>query len=206
MFSGFTEEDFTVFEIEGLEARMQALKTRVSPKFEEIGKALVPDLSAHYGEEFYAHVAKHARRTTNPPNDSWVSFATNPRGYKMLPHFQVGLWSTRAFVMFAIIYECVDKQEFGEKLARNWPKIKKKIPKDMLWYDNHVNPKPVPTRKMDEHIDAFTKKLINNKNGELLVGIEIPKAEAVQMTGEEFLELVRTTIYKLDSLYLLPRK
>ena len=37
------------------------------------------------------HVAKHARRSVNPPIDTWVAFAPNKRGYKMLPHFQIGL-------------------------------------------------------------------------------------------------------------------
>ncbi|GAX91326.1 YktB family protein [Effusibacillus lacus] len=203
MFAGWKEEDFAVFEVEGLEPRMEALKTRVRPKFEAIGTELAPDLSAHYGEEFFAHVAKHARRKTNPPSDSWVSFATNPRGYKMLPHFQVGLWSTHAFVQFAIIYECLHKKEFGEQLARQWPEVRDKIPGSMLWYDDHVKPKPVPHSEMNEKIDIFTRKLIHNKNGELLVGIEIPRAEAISMSGGEFLDRARQTMLQLEPLYKL---
>ncbi|WP_018132672.1 YktB family protein [Effusibacillus pohliae] len=206
MFTGWEQEDFAVFEIEGLGPRMEALKARVRPKFEAIGAALAPDLSAHYGEEFFVHVAKHARRTTNPPNDSWVSFAANPRGYKMMPHFQIGLWATHAFVQFAIIYECVNKREFGEKLARNWPAIKAEIPPHMLWYDDHVKPEPVPHTEMDEKIGDFTRRLMHNKNGELLVGIEIPREEAVAMSGEAFLDKARQTIFELAPLYTLPQK
>lgn len=203
MFTGWTEEDFSVFEIEGLEPRMEALKTRVRPKFEAIGGELAPDLSAHFGEELFVHVAKHARRKTNPPNDSWVSFAANPRGYKMMPHFQVGLWSTHAFIQFAIIYECVNKQEFGEKLAKQWPEIKQEIPDHMLWYDDHIKPKPVQHTNMDEKIDTFTRKLTLNKNGELLVGIEIPRSEAIAMTGRAFLDRARSTMFELAPLYTL---
>ncbi|MFC4767650.1 YktB family protein [Effusibacillus consociatus] len=203
MFVGWKEEDFAVFEVEGLEPRMEALKARVRPKFEAIGSALAPDLSARYGEEFYVHVAKHARRKTNPPNDSWVSFATNPRGYKMMPHFQVGMWATHAFVQFAIIYECVNKKEFGEQLAREWSSLKREIPEHMLWYDDHIKPKSVPHPEMDEKIDIFTKKLIQNKNGELLVGIEIPKAQAIAMSGEAFLDKARKTMFELGPLYTL---
>ena len=39
-------------------------------------------------KHFYPHVAKHARRSVNPPKDTWVAFATSKRGYKMLPHFK----------------------------------------------------------------------------------------------------------------------
>lgn len=205
MFAGWTEEDFRVFEVEGLEPRMEALKTHVRPKFEAIGAELAPDLSAHYGEEFFVHVAKHARRKTNPPNDSWVAFATNSRGYKMLPHFQIGMWSTHAFVQFAIIYECVNKREFGEKLARNWSAIKREIPDSILWYDDHFNPNSVEHTAMDDKIEAFTNRLIRNKNGELLAGIEIPKAEAVKMSGPAFLEKARKTLFALGPLYNLLR-
>lgn len=206
MFAGWSEEDFSVFEIDGLEPRMEALKARVRPKFEAIGGELAPDLSAHYGEEFFVHVAKHARRKTNPPNDSWVSFATNPRGYKMLPHFQVGLWAMHAFVQFAIIYECLAKQEFGAKLAKHWPDIKREIPDHMLWYDDHVKPKPQRHAEMDGKIDAFAEKLIRNKNGELLVGIEISRSEAIALSGQEFLAQARTAMFELAPLYTLLRR
>ncbi|BCJ86987.1 YktB family protein [Effusibacillus dendaii] len=203
MFTGWKEADFEVFQVEGLELRMAALKERVRPKFESIGKVLAPDLSAWYGEEFFVHVAKHARRKTNPPNDSWVSFATNPRGYKMLPHFQIGLWATHAFVQFAIIYECVSKKQFAEKLAANWPDIKRQIPNQMLWYDDHIHPDPVPHTQMEDKIGQFTKRLLENKNGELLVGIDIPKQEAVRMSGEMFLDKAREALYQLAPLYRL---
>ena len=89
-FGGFTNEDFDVFLIDGLEARMDALKTTIRPKLEQLGAYYAPSLSALTGDEMFVHVAKHARRTINPPKDTWVAFANNPRGYKMLPHFQIG--------------------------------------------------------------------------------------------------------------------
>lgn len=203
MFTGWTDEDFAVFEVEGLEPRMDALKARVRPKFEAIGKELAPDLSAHFGEEFFIHVAKHARRTTNPPIDSWVSFATNPRGYKMMPHFEVGLWSTHAFIEFAVIYECVNKKQFGEKLVRHWSEIKRKVPSHIVWFEDHTKPKPIAHTEMDDKIEEFTRKLIHNKNGEILAGIEIPRAEATAMSGQAFLDKARQTIYELEPLYRL---
>ncbi|WP_397261357.1 DUF1054 family protein [Peribacillus simplex] len=32
-------------------------------------------MSVLTGDEMYPHVAKHARRKVNPPNDTWVAFA-----------------------------------------------------------------------------------------------------------------------------------
>ena len=54
-------------------------------------------------------MAKHARRTVNPPKDSWVAFAPYKRGYKSLPHFQIGLWRTHLFIVLVIIYEALKK-------------------------------------------------------------------------------------------------
>ena len=64
----------------------------------------------------YPHIAKHARRTINPPNDTWISFSSNPRGYKMQPHFQIGLWETHLFIWYAVIYEAKDKAPKGQRL------------------------------------------------------------------------------------------
>ncbi len=64
----WTNKDFKVFTIDGLEQRMDALNLHVRPKFNQLGGE---DFSAYFssqlGEEFFPHVAKHARRTVNPP-------------------------------------------------------------------------------------------------------------------------------------------
>lgn len=73
-FKGFTNEDFDVFIIDGLEARMEALKETIRPKLEALGQHFAPTLSALTGDEMFVHVAKHARRTINPPKDTWVAF------------------------------------------------------------------------------------------------------------------------------------
>src|ERR1700730_3405869 len=155
---GFTKKDFAVFEVPGLDERMSALKERIQPKFKWIGQALVQDVSASIGEECYVHIARHARRKVNPPNDSWLSFSTSARGYKMLPHFQIGMWSTHAFIQFGIIYECPRKAEFANRLMQEWDDMKKKIPTTYIWYDDHINPKPYPHAEMDQHIAALTDR------------------------------------------------
>jgi uncharacterized protein YktB (UPF0637 family) len=202
-FTGFQAQDFEVFQIPGLEQRMEALKEYVQPKFRAIGQALVGDVSALMGEPCYVHIAKHARRTVNPPNDSWLSFATNARGYKMLPHFQIGLWATHVFIQFAIIYECPRKAEFGEKLVQNWETIKNQIPGDFQWFDDHMNPKPILHREMDEQIDKLAQRLIKSKKAEILCGVQISKERAIRMQGEEFLTHSYHTVEKLMPLYRL---
>ncbi|MDQ0168823.1 uncharacterized protein YktB (UPF0637 family) [Paenibacillus tundrae] len=72
-FSGFNNRDFDVFQVPGLEPRMEMLIERVRPKLEALGAELAPYLTELCGEEMFVHVAKHARRTVNPPIDTWVA-------------------------------------------------------------------------------------------------------------------------------------
>ncbi len=104
-FTGFNQKDFDVFKIDGLDERMEELRGRLSPKLETIATELEPTASSLTGDEMFIHVAKHARRTKNPPNDTWAALANSKRGYKKLPHFQIGMWETHVFIWFAVIYE-----------------------------------------------------------------------------------------------------
>lgn len=112
---------------------MEVLKETVRPKLTALGEHFAPTLSALTGDEMFAHVAKHARRSVNPPADSWVAFANSKRGYKKLPHFQIGLWESHVFVWFAIIYESPIKEEYGKLLEMNQETITKNIPDSFVW-------------------------------------------------------------------------
>ena len=43
------------------------------------------------GRPVYVHVAKHARRTVNPPPETWAAFSHEARGYKKTPHFALAV-------------------------------------------------------------------------------------------------------------------
>lgn len=54
---GFVKSDFDTFQIDGLDARMEAIQNRIQPKFKEIGQELVEYLSTQLGNEVYLHIA-----------------------------------------------------------------------------------------------------------------------------------------------------
>ena len=148
MSQGFwTTDDFEVFSIEGLEYRMNALQTKIQPKFEHIGQQVSAYLSSRGTGEFFPHVAKHARRTVNPPNDSWVAFAPAKRGYKALPHFQIGLWGTHLFIILAVIYENPDKKGIAERLGKN-VKLITSLPEDFVVSGDHMKPEPFKIKEI----------------------------------------------------------
>ena len=201
-FSGFTDTDFNVFTIEGLEYRMDALKTNIRPKLEFLGNHFSPTLSSMLGEEIYPHVAKHARRTINPPNDTWVAFSVNSRGYKMLPHFQIGLWGTHLFIWFAIIYEAPRKVEFAQTLQMNLNKIYSSIPDDFVWSLDHMKPEALHHKNLskDDLTNMFVR-LQSVKKAEILCGYQIPRDQAIGLSGQQIIDKVDSVFNKLIPLY-----
>ena len=200
--SGFTAEDFNVFKIDGLEPRMEALIQRIRPKLDTLGTYFSQELSVLSGEEMFPHVAKHARRTINPPNDTWVAFAPNKRGYKMLPHFQIGLWETHVFVWFAVIYEAPSKGEIGKTFMDNAAEIKTLIPEDYVWSTDHTKPEVIPHKDLaQDDLEKMFQRLQAVKKAELLCGIQIPRDEAVKMSGDAFVQTIHDVFVKLLPLY-----
>src|SRR5206468_3715732 len=78
--SAFVAGDFKVFDVSGFKPRMSEIRTRVRPKLDAIGETLAPAVSRSIGGEVFVHVARHARRTVIPPDDTWVAFGPDARG------------------------------------------------------------------------------------------------------------------------------
>lgn len=207
MFAGFSEADFNVFTIDGLDERMEAIKTQIRPKFEELSTHFAPTLSSLTGDEMFVHVAKHARRTVNPPKDTWVAFAPNKRGYKMLPHFQIGLWGTHVFVWFAVIYEAPIKSAYGRILADQIDHIKEQIPQSFVWSKDYTKPAVEKMSALSEtELKGLFERLEHVKKAEILCGINVSKEEAVNMTGQQWIDLIDDTFQTLTPLYELSKK
>jgi uncharacterized protein YktB (UPF0637 family) len=201
-FTGFSQEDFNVFDIKGLDDRMEGIKTTIRPKLEALGQHFAPTLSALSGNEMFYHVAKHARRTKNPPKDTWVAFANNKRGYKMLPHFQIGLWKSHVFVWFAVIYESPIKESFGKALLQQLNEVEQMIPSHFVWSKDHTQPEALPMNSLqtEDLKDLFTR-LQHVKKAEILCGVNIPREKAIAMSGEEWLTTIEDTFKTVLPLY-----
>lgn len=206
-FKGFTEEDFQVFNIPGLEDRMEALQTNISPKLEAIAQELVPTATSLTGDEMHVHVAKHARRTTNPPNDTWAALASSKRGYKKLPHFQVGLWGTHVFIWFAMIYESPIKEDYAKILKRHKKEVLDHIPADFVWSKDHTKPDVIPNKDLTQKdFTELLDRLQNVKKAELLCGIQIDRNDVILQDGEAFLKKCEETFQTLEYLYRLTKE
>ena len=203
-FLGFQETDFQTLDIDGLEPRMKAIQERIQPKFRAIGEELASYLSDKLNQDMHLHIARHARRTKNPPNDTWVAFSHQKRGYKKHPHFQVGLWNDRVFVWLAFIYELPNKKEIAELYLRNQHKLKKHIHKEYVISMNHMKK---DTKQMDSDILTYTLERFKTvKKSELLIGKQFAKTDPLVENGEAFIHEVKAIFLKLSPIYQLAFK
>lgn len=201
MNSFWTNKDFDVFYIDGLKNRMTALQDVVQPKFYQLGDYFSNVLSGHGTGEFFPHVAKHARRTVNPPTDSWVAFAPAKRGYKALPHFQIGLWGTHLFIVIAVIYENPNKKIIAERFKNNLQALTS-LESDFIISGDHM--KPEAERISDigaEGVNKILNRLHDVKKAEFLVGKHLPRENAIKMSENEFFDYAENTIKDLLPIY-----
>ncbi|AIM17548.1 DUF1054 domain-containing protein [Neobacillus sedimentimangrovi] len=203
-FEGFTEHDFDTFNIEGLEARMQAIEERIRPKFRIIGQSLTDDLSASLGREMFLHIAKHARRTVNPPKDTWLAIASNKRGYKQHPHFQIGLFDDHVFIWLAFIYELPNKTEIAKTFLKNLPTIKKTVPNDFVVSLDHTKKEAISMKEID--LKAALERFRDVKKAEFLIGRHIDANDPILSDGNAFMNIAKETFETLIPLYELAYK
>ncbi|MEF2964594.1 DUF1054 domain-containing protein [Paenibacillus sp. M1] len=201
-FSGFSEQDFDSLTVPGLEPRMEAIIGRIRPKLEALGGLISPYLSALCGEEMYPHVAKHARRTVNPPVDTWIAWASSKRGYKALPHFEVGMFPSHLFIIFAVIYESPNKAVFAEYLDKHAAKVKKTVPGEYFWAMDHMDPAGVPHSDTgSKQLKEMAAKLKNIKKAEIMCGLRIDRDEPILRNGDELTAKIEETFAALLPLY-----
>ena len=195
--TGFNKTDFDTFHIDGLDRRMEAIQTRIQPKFQVIGQELVDHLSSNLGNEVYLHIAKHARRTVNPPKDTWLAISNNKRGYKKHPHFQLGLFDDHLFIWLACIYELDNKSDIAKSFLTNFTQLKK-LPSDFVVSLDHMKKDSFSLNTLEKlHVERFR----DVKKGEFLIGRHLTPNDPIISDGGKLVELVKNTYDSLIPFY-----
>lgn len=193
----FTRKDFDIFTIEGLSPRMDALKKDLQPKLATIGERIKPLLQQHINEPLYLHVAKHQRRTVNPPVDSWFALSTNKRGYKKHPHFEVGLFKDRVFVYFCLMHNLPDKAKLAQHLIEH-QSILDELDASFVFSLDHYD-------KEAKSLEVLTHQslsyLRNTKRADFLIGKQLKKQTVIAMNGADFDQFIIDTFQSLLPLY-----
>ncbi|WP_179395636.1 DUF1054 family protein [Lacticaseibacillus absianus] len=160
----FEREDFAVFEAPTLPGRLALIRRDLDPKFEQAGQQLVAQLAAAGVPDQTVHIAKHLRRYKFPPPDTWLALSASHRGYKMVPHLELGLWDDRLFLWLALL---------GESKAHAWSLAPLRTPTLSLpagfeLSGDHTNKvaHPLTARAFDAQVHRFETV----KRAEFLIG------------------------------------
>jgi uncharacterized protein YktB (UPF0637 family) len=206
-FNGFRSADFDVFKVNGLDSRMEEIQNKIRPKLELLGNHFSSVLSSYADEEIFFHVAKHARRTVNPPKDTWVALASDKRGYKKHPHFQIGLFESHLFVWFAVIYESPIKKNFAVTLKQQLSEIQDQIPDNFVWSGDHTKPDVQSHYSLKEDgLLELIERLENVKKAEILCGLNLSRSDSTVSDGDQLLETIENVFKTLMPLYKLAKQ
>jgi uncharacterized protein YktB (UPF0637 family) len=149
----------------------------------------------------YLHIARHARRKVNPPNDTWLAICHDKRGYKKHPHFQLGLFDDHLFIWFALIYEAPNKANIAETLITNSNLIMD-LPSDFVISLDHMKKEATPISEMNES-DLITslERLRDVKKAEFLVGRHLQPDSSILKNGQTLLDFTKETYEQLLPIY-----
>lgn len=124
----------------------------------------------------------------------------------MLPHFQIAVWHTHVLVQWGIIYEAMNKGIFADNLVAHLEEIKERIPGHFQWSKDHMKPEgTIQSEMSDKDFEDFAYRLKHNKNGEIMVGLNIPREQAIAMSPKEFYDTVIETWTRLNTLHHLAK-
>jgi uncharacterized protein YktB (UPF0637 family) len=196
-----------VFEIDGFVSRMDAIKRRIRPKLEAAGRDLLADVGRIGSTPAFAHVARHARRTVNPPDDTWVAFAGDKRGYKKHCHFKVAVSRGAVRFLFEAGPEHADKKRWVAAWRRDAPKL---VPvlrraRGLAWFKNEHDETPAAVLS-DLAADAVARlgdELVRTRDGQLVLGRAVPAEEAARWKPADYARAARETFQLLAPLYRL---
>ena len=206
-FPGFTAADFKVFDIPGFKPRMEAIKTRIRPKLEAAGRDLLTDVARVGGGPAFVHVAKHARRTVNPPGDTWVAFAGDKRGYKKHCHFKLAVSRGAVRFLFEAGPEHADKKRWATAWKRHAPQL---VPvlrraKGLAWFKNEHDDEPaaILTDLPADDVARLVEELTRRRDGQLVLGRAVSAEEAARWKPRDYARAALDTFHLLAPLYRL---
>jgi len=198
----FTARDFAVFKIEAFNERMQQIYAHLRPKLLKLGDELAPELARKTHMEFFPHVAKHARRTVNPPPETWAAFGPSPRGYKRYGYLALCISGAGLHARAVVKSEADHRPAMAASLNARAPQLVKefkgtKISRYDKWDFTHL---PEGEAAAPEFFTTLADGLAK-KTGGLDLGFGWSVRESLRLDRAELLDAFR----ELEPLYRLFR-
>jgi uncharacterized protein YktB (UPF0637 family) len=197
----FTAKDFKVFDIGSFRERMDAIRGSIRPKLASIGEALAPKASVAVDRPLFVHVAKHARRTVNPPDDTWTALGCDSRGYKKDVHYRVSVSRNCVRLLFEAGPEYYAKPAWARAWARSHSELWQSV-QGLSWFKDEHDEEPEARLKAVEP-KKLGEELTRRRDGQIVIGRRIGVKELTTMESKVFEELALTTFTALAPLFNL---
>jgi uncharacterized protein YktB (UPF0637 family) len=205
--SAFRAPDFKVFDVKGFQPRMAEIRTRIRPKLEALGHSLAPAIAKTAGADVFAHVAKHARRTVNPPDDTWVAFGPDARGYKKHPHFKVAVSRNAVRFLFEIGPEHADKKRWMAAWRANAGNLGRVLRRmnGLAWFKSEHDDAPAAALADLSPADFLRlgDELTRVRDGQIVLGRTVAADDAARWTDAQYRDAALETFRALAPLYRL---
>ena len=199
---GFKPRDFEVFAVAGFNERMRLLYEHVRPRLVKLGEELAPELSRKLHLEFFPHVAKHARRTVNPPAETWAAFGPSPKGYKRYGYLALCISGAGLHARAVVKTEADHRPEMGARICANASELARSLRGTRIAHYEKWNFRNLPTPIEAEPAffeaiaEAFAKK-----TGVLDVGFGWKMRDSIRLERAELLD----AFAELEPLYRILR-
>ncbi|GEO57423.1 DUF1054 family protein [Companilactobacillus bobalius] len=191
----FDKNDFKVFNDDTLSGRLELIKRDLDPKFEVLGQDLLQALEDEYHQKFFLKIAKHQRRTKNPPPDTWLAINQDKKGYKKTPHLEFGLWPDRYFITFSLLADIRDRVNYYPILEKYQDKI---ISEGWGVSNDHTSSVLKNAAEFGDVIKHYQKV----KSSDLVVGFELLKDDPI-VSSADYDQLLKDKFMKLSKYLVL---
>ncbi|GCF94086.1 UPF0637 protein [Enterococcus florum] len=194
----FNESSFEVFKIAGLDDRMAAIRSEIQPVFQALNEYFSAELSKMVADEFFIHIAQHRRRTTHAPENTWSALSRKKRGYKMEPHFQLGIWPDYVFMWLSCIDQPKNEKAIAQKML-DQPEVFTTLSPDFKLSGDHT--KETVEDFSPEAVEKLLIRFRDVKKGEFQIGRIILKDSPLWEKPEEAKAYMLETYQQLMPLY-----
>lgn len=199
---GFNAGDFAAFRIEGFNERMAEIYAHVRPRLLRLGDELAPELARRLHMEFFPHVAKHARRTVNPPAETWCAFGPSPRGYKRYGYLALCISATGLHARAVVKPEADRRAEMALGLKRRTAELVKAFKGTGVARYGNWDFKQMPAAEAaGEEFWASLARNLDKKTGGFDIGFGWKVSEALRLERGELIDAYR----ELEPLYRIVR-
>jgi uncharacterized protein YktB (UPF0637 family) len=199
---GFTPTDFAVFKVAGFSARMQEIYTRVRPRLVKLGNELAPELARKFHLEFFPHVARHARRTVNPPPETWAAFGPSPKGYKRYGYLALCISGAGLHARMVVKSEADGRVEMARGLKSHAAQLAKSLRGTRVALYNNWDFNALPAKRAaDDELFAALAEGLGKKTGALDLGFGWTVRDALRLDRAELLDAYR----ELEPVYRIIR-